>query len=426
MPAKKKGSAARRMRLERPLVLAATLAADSAASAGGAAALGVGVGVRNLATFWALAALSALAAWRLLPGASPCAWAALAVAIYLAAFAALELLYFFGGVGVWDENERVAASYQWFDVYLPAGSSVTGDGGRVEADLTEAYFGRHGWGAAPDVAMRDKYDEFFDLLGLRSGQVVLDVGCGYGQWMLYLRSRGVEAVGLTIAPAQVEFARDKTGLDVRLQDVRELPADFDGRFDAVTLLGCMEHMTKSSWPRGRCQDTFRGVLANARRALKPGPAGRVLVAALTFPRDQRPSLGDWARLYLLERHYSGRYPGEGDLPAQAAAAGLRLEHESDHTEDYRWISMRSPDHFGNFEVAWTPRRAAYVPFMFLTDPFAAHKWLYHATGTWMWHLGGTSREPVADRPAPCRLKWNLFSRGEGSERSSPPQTRAKA
>ena len=52
--------------------------------------------------------------------------------------------------------------------------------------------------------------------------------------------------------------------DVRLQDVRELPADFDGRFDAVTLLGCMEHMTKSSWPRGRCQAAFRGVLANAR------------------------------------------------------------------------------------------------------------------------------------------------------------------
>ena len=411
------------------LVLAATLAVCAALAAGGASALGVGVGVRNVAVYWGLVALSALVACRLIP--APGRWAArtaLAAAVYLAVFAALELLYFFGGVGMWDEDERVASSYQWFDVYLPDGGSKAkgGDGDRVHADLTEAYFGRHGWGAAPDVAMRDKYDEFFDLLGLESGKNmrVLDVGCGYGQWMAYLRSRGVESVGLTISPAQVEYARASTGLDVRVQDIRTLPSSYDGRFDAVTMLGSLEHFTKSSWSRERCLDTFRGVLANGRRALRPmrpmhpghpmrpghpGHPGRVLVTALTFPLEEHLSVADWTRLYFLERHYSGRYPREGDLPALAASAGLRLESESDRTEDYRWISVVSPDHFGHFEVEWTARRAAYVPFMFLTDPFAAHKWLYHATGTWMWHLGGTSREPLPGRPAPCRLKWDLFA-----------------
>ena len=91
-----------------------------------------------------------------------------------------------------------------------------------------------------------------------------------------------------------------------------------------------------------------------------------------------------------------------------APAGLRLLGEYDQTEDYRWISVVSPDHFGHFKVEWTARRAAYVPFMFLTDPFAAHKWLYHATDTWMWSLGGTSRVPDRARYAPCRLKWDLF------------------
>jgi cyclopropane fatty-acyl-phospholipid synthase-like methyltransferase len=365
--------------------------------------LRVRVQPRNAVTYWAMLALSGVGARLLAPGAW--GWArtlALAAALYAAAFAALELAYFELGWSVWDESERVDSSYQWFDVYLD------GIGSSARADLTEGYFARS-WAERPEQAMRDKYDALFELLRLRPGMRVLDVGCGYGHWMRYLRSRGVASVGITLAVDQVAYARETSGLDVRLQDARELPdAEYGASFDAVSMLGCLEHFCKCHWPRERQLATYRRVLGSARRALRPGSAaGRVAVTAMTVSPTERWGAAEYARAYLLERHYSGSYPHEGDLDAQRGD-GLRRVHHSDRTEDYRWISIASPDHFGNFRVRWDARRALYAAHMLATDPFAAHKWLYHALGVWMWSLGGTDPTPDRNRPAPCRLKWEVW------------------
>ena len=65
--------------------------------------------------------------------------------------------------------------------------------------------------------------------------------------------------------------------------------------------------------------------------------------------------------------------------------------------------------FGNFVIKFdTMRKLAYVPFMFLSDPYALHKWLYYMTGAWMWQFGGTSSNPGRTRRAPFRLKWEVY------------------
>jgi len=52
-----------------------------------------------------------------------------------------------------------------------------------------------------------KLDRLAELLRLRSGQRVLDVGCGWGGPLVYLsRTYGVTGVGLTLSPAQKAWA----------------------------------------------------------------------------------------------------------------------------------------------------------------------------------------------------------------------------
>jgi cyclopropane fatty-acyl-phospholipid synthase-like methyltransferase len=85
------------------------------------------------------------------------------------------------------------------------------------------------------------------LLGLRHGQAVLDVYCGYGRHALELARRGFRARGIDLALRQIEEAQRRAkaaGLGVRfvLGDVREMDfrAEFDACLNLFTSLGFFE------------------------------------------------------------------------------------------------------------------------------------------------------------------------------------------
>ena len=65
-------------------------------------------------------------------------------------------------------------------------------------------------------AQEQKLDLLATLLQLRPGQRILDVGCGWGGPLVYLaETYGVRGVGLTLSPAQREYAERR----VREHDV---------------------------------------------------------------------------------------------------------------------------------------------------------------------------------------------------------------
>ena len=83
----------------------------------------------------------------------------------------------------------------------------------------------------------------FDInvdLADRSGLRVLEVGCGYGDLLLYLRSRGAVVTGTDLSPAAVEKGTSY-GLDIRLGHLRELglPA---ASFDVAIACHSLEHV----------------------------------------------------------------------------------------------------------------------------------------------------------------------------------------
>jgi SAM-dependent methyltransferase len=69
-----------------------------------------------------------------------------------------------------------------------------------------------------------------DLLQLRAGERILDLGCGDGALTEQLVAQGATVIGIDTSPELLAAARAR-GLDVRLLDARAL--SFAGEFDAV-------------------------------------------------------------------------------------------------------------------------------------------------------------------------------------------------
>jgi cyclopropane-fatty-acyl-phospholipid synthase len=93
-----------------------------------------------------------------------------------------------------------------------------------------------------DLAQEYKLKLVCDKLQLKSGQRVLDIGCGWGALARYAaKNYGVSVVGITISKEQKEFAEQLTldlPVEIRLQDYR----DVSEQFDHIVSLGMFEHV----------------------------------------------------------------------------------------------------------------------------------------------------------------------------------------
>ena len=78
--------------------------------------------------------------------------------------------------------------------------------------------------ATLDEAQDAKLDLICRKIGLKQGNTVLDIGCGWGSFMGYAAERyGADCLGVTVSPVQAEYVRNRyAGLAVRplLQDYR--------------------------------------------------------------------------------------------------------------------------------------------------------------------------------------------------------------
>jgi SAM-dependent methyltransferase len=94
-----------------------------------------------------------------------------------------------------------------------------------------------------------------DWLQAKSGERILDLGCGDGVLTAELAARGVEMVGVDASEDFVRACRAR-GLDVRLMDGEALT--FDDEFDAVFSNAALHWMTRPE-----------RVIAGVAKALKP-------------------------------------------------------------------------------------------------------------------------------------------------------------
>jgi cyclopropane-fatty-acyl-phospholipid synthase len=135
-------------------------------------------------------------------------------------------------------------------------------------------------------AQRRKHEYVADQIGIGPGRRILDLGCGWGPLLDYIRRRGGVGVGVTLSSAQVAACR-RHGLDARLADARRVSRESLGGFDGVASLGAFEHFcSPEDYRSGRQERVYRDLFARI-AGLLPG-RGRLYLQTMVFGRKMIP------------------------------------------------------------------------------------------------------------------------------------------
>jgi cyclopropane-fatty-acyl-phospholipid synthase len=138
-----------------------------------------------------------------------------------------------------------------------------------------------------EQAQRRKHEYVGEQLAVAPGHRVLDLGCGWGALLNYIRMVGATGVGVTLSSAQERACR-RHGLDVHLHDARELDRDSFGAFDAVASLGAFEHFSSpEDYRAGRQDELYRRLFARVAGLMPRG--GRFYLQTMVFGRNMIPA-----------------------------------------------------------------------------------------------------------------------------------------
>ncbi len=176
-----------------------------------------------------------------------------------------------------------------------------------------------------DRAQATKYELVFDKLGLRPGQRLLDVGCGWGSMVRHAARRGVRALGVTLSIEQAEWAQQAIvaeGLqdlaEVRHLDYRDVQ---ESGFDAVSSIGLTEHIGVANYP---------AYFASLQSKVRPG--GRLLNHCITRPENN----SDVKTEAFIDRYVfpDGELTGSGRIITAMQDTGLEVRHSENLREHY--------------------------------------------------------------------------------------------
>ncbi len=150
-----------------------------------------------------------------------------------------------------------------------------------------------------EEAQRNKLDHVGQKVLLKPGDDVVDIGSGFGGFLMYAEERwGVKVTGYNTTRSQVEHARRQIEFK-RLKQTTAVEGDFrsmERQFDKVVSIGCLEHA-------GR--DGLVDLIRAHARSLKPGGLGLIhfighvgymdteyFIRKYVFPGGWIPSLAD--------------------------------------------------------------------------------------------------------------------------------------
>ncbi len=137
-----------------------------------------------------------------------------------------------------------------------------------------------------EEAQRRKHDYVAEQIGIGPGRRVLDLGCGWGPLLDFIRRRGAEGVGVTLSSAQADACR-RHGLEVHMHDALTVDRDTFGPFDAVASLGAFEHFASpEDHEAGRQDAVYRQLFGNLAGLLPEG--GRLYLQTMVFGPNMIP------------------------------------------------------------------------------------------------------------------------------------------
>lgn len=193
-----------------------------------------------------------------------------------------------------------------------------------------------------EQAQEAKHKFMAEQLGIGKGTKVLDMGCGWGPFLEYIRKLGAIGTGLTLSDGQYNACKKK-GLDVHIKDVRTVkPSDF-GMFDAIVSVGAFEHFCSfEEYKEGKQEqiyiDFFRTVYdllpAKGRFYLQTMTWGKNMIEVEDL--DVYPKQGtDAFYIKLMTDHFPGSWlPYGSEMLIKNAGPYFKLVNMSSGRLDY--------------------------------------------------------------------------------------------
>ena len=202
-----------------------------------------------------------------------------------------------------------------------------------------AYFA--GGAQTLEEAQEAKLELVCKKLGVRQGERVLDVGCGWGSFVIHAAARhGVNALGITLSEHQAQLARERAReagvadrVQFRVADYREVS---DGPFDAIASIGMVEHVGEEQID----------VYAKRLWSLL-GPGGRLLNHGIAKLKDfDTPDEGAFSERFV--------FPDGVPLPLSRVLRALeRVEFTTTHVEGLQSDYARTISYWiERFDARW--------------------------------------------------------------------------
>lgn len=176
-----------------------------------------------------------------------------------------------------------------------------------------------------EAAQEAKLNLVLDKLGLKAGDRLLDIGCGWGSMEVVAARRGIHVIGVTLADEQVAWGKEwikREGLEdlaeIRLMDYRDVP---EAGFDGICSLGMMEHVGVKNYP-----SYFREIFDK----LKPN--GMLLNHQITRINSHAGhAAGEFIDRYIFP---DGQLASPGEIEMNIQDTGFEVIHEENLRQHY--------------------------------------------------------------------------------------------
>ncbi len=216
-------------------------------------------------------------------------------------------------------------------------------------------------GMSLEQAQREKYHRIADAAGIREGDEVLEIGCGWGGFAeVVARDYNANVRGITLSREQLRYAlerMERQGLGNRATLVFEDSRDTEGTFDHICSIEMIEAVGEEHWPV-----YFQAV----RDRLRPG--GTAAIQAITIEEESFETYK--ANPDFIQRFV---FPGgilmtKQAMHEQAERVGMAIERIENFGKSYAETLRRWRDRF-------LERWPAIAPLGY-SEEFK-RKWLYY-------------------------------------------------
>lgn len=191
--------------------------------------------------------------------------------------------------------------------------------------------------ATPETSLEEaqqaKYQRLIDQVGIRPGDHVLEIGCGWGGFAEYAaRELGCRVTGLTLSKEQKAYAEQRIadqGLSDRCRFLLCDYRDMTGKFDHIVSIEMLEAVGQAYWS---------GYFQQVRNLLKPG--GRAGIQVITIEDDRFENYRenvDFIQRYIFP---GGMLVSDREMRRCFAEGNFELEDHFEFAEGYRLTLQR--------------------------------------------------------------------------------------